>query len=97
MTADAATGALKGFAAVGRQPVVHEKFDRAQPDFKPMVPRIVKADAQAVLFIGAGGAVAEGLRQLRAAGHPASHIVTRTHAELNLTDQAAVRADVSLK
>ncbi len=32
------------------------------------------------------------VRQLRAAGHPASHIVTRTHAELNLTDQAAVRA-----
>jgi len=32
------------------------------------------------------------VRQLRAAGHPDSHIVTRTHAELNLTDQAAVRA-----
>lgn len=32
------------------------------------------------------------VRQLRAAGHPASRIVTRTHTELNLTDQAAVRA-----
>lgn len=32
------------------------------------------------------------VRQLLAAGHPASHILTRTHAELNLTDQAAVRA-----
>ncbi len=32
------------------------------------------------------------VRQLLATGHPASHIVTRTHAELNLTDQAAVRA-----
>ncbi len=32
------------------------------------------------------------VRQLRAAGHPDSHIVTRTHNELNLTDQAAVRA-----
>jgi GDP-L-fucose synthase len=32
------------------------------------------------------------VRQLRAAGHPASHIATRTHNELNLTDQAAVRA-----
>jgi GDP-L-fucose synthase len=32
------------------------------------------------------------VRQLLAAGHPASHIVTRTHAELDLTDQAAVRA-----
>ena len=32
------------------------------------------------------------VRQLLAAGHPASAIVTRTHAELDLTDQAAVRA-----
>lgn len=32
------------------------------------------------------------VRQLLAAGHPADHIVTRTHAELDLTDQAAVRA-----
>ena len=32
------------------------------------------------------------VRHLLAHGHPASHIVTRTHAELDLTDQAAVRS-----
>ena len=32
------------------------------------------------------------VRQLIALGHPASHILTRTHAQLDLTDQAAVRA-----
>ncbi len=32
------------------------------------------------------------VRALRAAGHPADRIVTRTHAELDLTEQAAVRA-----
>ena len=32
------------------------------------------------------------VRHLLDAGHPASHIVTRTHAELDLTDQASVRA-----
>ena len=32
------------------------------------------------------------VRQLLAQGHPADCIVTRTHAELDLTDQAAVRA-----
>ena len=32
------------------------------------------------------------VRQLLADGHPASRIATRTHAELDLTDQAAVRA-----
>ena len=36
-----------------------------------------------------GSAIA---RQLLAAGHPHSHIVTRTHAELDLTNQAAVRS-----
>ena len=32
------------------------------------------------------------VRNLLAHGHPASHIITRTHAELNLTEQAEVRA-----
>ncbi len=32
------------------------------------------------------------VRQLRAAGHADTHIITRTHAELDLTDQAAVRS-----
>ena len=36
-----------------------------------------------------GGAI---VRQLRAQGVPASHILTRTHAELDLTDQAQVRS-----
>ena len=31
------------------------------------------------------------VRQLLAAGHPAAHIVSRTHAQLDLTNQAAVR------
>lgn len=31
------------------------------------------------------------VRQLRAAGHPDSHLIRRTHAELDLTDQRAVR------
>jgi GDP-L-fucose synthase len=31
------------------------------------------------------------VRHLLASGHPESHLVTRTHAELDLTDQAAVR------
>ena len=37
----------------------------------------------------AGSAI---VRHLRAAGHPPARIVTRSHADLDLTDQAAVRA-----
>lgn len=77
---DAATGALKGFAGVGKQPVLHEKFDRTKPDFAPLVPKIVKSDAQAVLFIGAGGAVADGVRQLRAAGSRAQLVTLSNNA-----------------
>lgn len=36
-----------------------------------------------------GGAI---VRQLLASGHPSDHIVTRTHAEVDLTNQAAVQA-----
>ena len=32
------------------------------------------------------------MRELLAQGHPADHIITRSRAELNLTDQGAVRA-----
>lgn len=77
---DAATGALKGFAGVGKQPVLHEKFDRSKPDFSAIVPKIVKTDAQAVLFIGAGGAVADGVRQLRAAGSRAQLVTLSNNA-----------------
>jgi GDP-L-fucose synthase len=37
------------------------------------------------------------IRQLIAAGHPKDHILTRTHAELDLTNQSAVRAFFALK
>ena len=48
---------------------------------------------ETIFVAGHRGMVGSAIvRQLLAAGHPASHIVTRTHAELNLTDQAAVRA-----
>ena len=48
-------------------------------------PRIFVAGHRGMV----GGAI---VRHLLAQGHPASHLITRTHAELDLTDQAAVRA-----
>jgi GDP-L-fucose synthase len=46
-----------------------------------------------IYVAGHRGMVGSALvRALLAQGHPASHIVTRTHAELDLTDQAAVRS-----
>ncbi len=48
---------------------------------------------QKIYVAGHRGMVGSAIvRQLLAQGHPADRIVTRTHAELDLTDQAAVRA-----
>ena len=49
--------------------------------------------SQKIYIAGHHGMVGSAIfRQLLTAGHPAECIITRTHTELDLTDQAAVRA-----
>jgi branched-chain amino acid transport system substrate-binding protein len=69
--ADAAVGALKGFDSVKLRPVAVLKYDRSKPELAPLIAQVIKGDAQAVLFIGTGSAVADGVAQLRAAGSTA--------------------------
>ena len=76
---DAARGALKGFA-VGSQPVAHEKYDRSKPNFAPIMPKIVGADPQAVMFIGSGTAVVDAMKALRAAGSRAQMLTLSNNA-----------------
>lgn len=78
--ADAATGALNGFTGVGKQPIVHEKFDRTKPDMAPIIPKIVKSEAQAVIFIGSGNMVADGVKLLRNAGSRAQVVTLSNNA-----------------
>ena len=73
--ADGVAGAQKGLAAAKLTPVVLEKFDRAKPDFAPIVAKIAKADTQAVLMVASGSAVVDASTALRAAGS-AAQIVT---------------------
>ncbi|MFN0183889.1 MAG: ABC transporter substrate-binding protein [Aquabacterium sp.] len=77
---DGAAGALKGFAASKTKPVVQEKYSRAKPDFAPIVPKIVAANAQAVVFIGAGTHVVDGVKALRAAGSKAQIVTLSNNA-----------------
>lgn len=72
---DALTGAQNGFAAVQLQPLFIEKFDRAKPNFSQIAPKAFQSNAQAIVFIGSGTAVADGVKALRAAGS-AAQIVT---------------------
>ncbi|MBL0151670.1 MAG: ABC transporter substrate-binding protein [Ideonella sp.] len=77
---DGAKGALNGFAAVNKKPVAHIKYDRSKPEFAPVVPEIMKTDPQAVIFIGSGTHVADGVALLRAAGSRAQIVTLSNNA-----------------
>jgi len=72
---DAFEGAEKGFAKAKLQPVLVLKADRSKPDFSKIIPGLLQSNAQAVLWLGSGSSVADGVRALRAAGSR-SQVVT---------------------
>ncbi|MEQ1683365.1 MAG: ABC transporter substrate-binding protein [Burkholderiaceae bacterium] len=78
--ADAAVGLLKGLKDAKLEPVAYEKYDRAKPDFAPIMPKVVKADPQAVIFIGSGTAVIDGMKALREAGSRAQMVTLSNNA-----------------
>ncbi len=78
--ADAAVGILKGLRNAKLEPVAYEKYDRTKPDFGPIMPKLVKADPQAVIFIGSGTAVIDGMKALRAAGSSAQMVTLSNNA-----------------
>jgi len=77
---DAVVGALAGLAKVNKAAVAHEKYDRAKPDFGPLVPRLLAKEPQAVLFIGSGTAVVQGMKAVRAAGSSAQLVTLSNNA-----------------
>jgi ABC-type branched-subunit amino acid transport system substrate-binding protein len=77
---DGLIGADKGFAKLDLKPLMVIKADRVKPDYAVFVPEIVKAQAQAVLWIGAGTAVADGVRFLRKAGSIAQVVTLSNNA-----------------
>lgn len=72
---DGLEGANKGFAKAGFQPVAVIKADRGKPDYKQIIPPIVQKEAQAVVWVASGSAVAEGVKALRLA-KSAAQVVT---------------------
>lgn len=73
--ADGLAGAQAGFKANNIEALFIEKFDRAKPDYSAIAPRVASKQPQAVIFIGTGAAVVDGIKALRAAG-VAGQIVT---------------------
>ena len=77
---DAFGGATKGFENAKLQPVTVIKADRNKPDYSAIVPDIVKSKAQAVLWIGSGTAVSDGIKALREAGNAAQVVTLSNNA-----------------
>jgi ABC-type branched-subunit amino acid transport system substrate-binding protein len=77
---DALVGAEKGFAKAKLKPVVVLKADRLKPDYGAIVPQIQAAQAQAVVWVGSGTAVADGIKALRKAGSAAQVVTLSNNA-----------------
>ena len=84
---DALEGAMNGFKAVQGQPAATIQADREKPDYAAIVPKIVAANAQAVLWIGSGTAVVEGVKALRAAGSAAQVVTLSNNASSGFIKQ----------
>jgi branched-chain amino acid transport system substrate-binding protein len=65
---DGANGVLSGFKISGLQPVFVAKYDLAQPDFAPIVEKVVATQPHALVFVGSTPAIAKFLPLIRDAG-----------------------------
>jgi branched-chain amino acid transport system substrate-binding protein len=77
---DGLAGAQKGFTQTQIKPSGVYKFDRAKPDFSAIAPAIAATATQAVLFIGSGGTVADGIKAIRGAGSAAQVVTLSNNA-----------------
>ncbi|MBE7366457.1 ABC transporter substrate-binding protein [Ramlibacter pallidus] len=73
--ADGLQGAQNGFQKAGFQPVAVIKADRMKPDYAKIIPEVTGKEAQAVVWVASGNAVADGVKALRAA-KSAAQVVT---------------------
>lgn len=77
---DALVGAEKGMTASKLNAVLVAKFDRSKPDFSAIGPKVVAAQAQAVMVIGSGTAVVKGIQDIKAAGSRAQFVTLSNNA-----------------
>ncbi len=84
--ADAAEGARKGFDEVKLKPVVVISADRSKPDFDAIIPQLLEAKVQAVVWAGSGTAVSNGIKALRKAGSSAQIVTLSNNASSGFID-----------
>lgn len=72
---DGLQGAARGLSKASLQPVAVLKTDRSKPDFSVLAAPLTKAQTQAIIWVGSGTHVVDGIKALRAAG-PVPQVVT---------------------
>ena len=77
---DGLQGAQNGLAAAKLKAVAIEKFDRSKPNFSAIAPLMVKTEAQAIMIIGSGTAVVDGIKAIKAAGSGAQLVTLSNNA-----------------
>lgn len=77
---DALKGAQNGMTDAKLEPVLLAKFDRSKPDFSAIAPQVAQQQAQAVMLIGSGTAVVQGIKAIRSAGSSAQIVTLSNNA-----------------
>jgi ABC-type branched-subunit amino acid transport system substrate-binding protein len=77
---DGLQGAQNGLAAAKLKAVAIEKFDRSKPNFSVIAPLMVKTEAQAIMIIGSGTAVVDGIKAIKTAGSGAQLVTLSNNA-----------------
>ena len=77
---DAVKGALEAFTQVNGKPLFTETYDREKPDFTKITAAVTSTNPQAILFLGSGSAVINGVKAIRAAGSHAQIVTLSNNA-----------------
>ena len=77
---DAVKGAQEAFTQVNGAPVFIETYDREKPDFTKIQAEVAAKSPQAILFLGSGSAVVNGVKAIRAAGSRAQIVTLSNNA-----------------
>jgi branched-chain amino acid transport system substrate-binding protein len=74
--ADAMAGAMKVFNEANVTPVVNELIDKANPDYRQCVSKVMAARQLSVVMVGSSVSVAKGVKTLREAGGSSVTVAT---------------------
>jgi branched-chain amino acid transport system substrate-binding protein len=89
---DAIKGALAAFKEVNGAPLFVEAYDREKPDFSAVQKTVVADNPQAILFLGSGKTVVDGVAAIRAAGSHAQIVTLSNNASDGFIKSLGVNA-----